>query len=117
MVSGDGYPSEVGVRLVQLEFADNRCVDYVLASVQQGVNVVDNMEGVGCMDLFADVLGPDANALAQAAHLVGVQSGPYGRKAWVFAELVVGEVLTSLVVEDSYRSHTEERLGEDAARR
>ena len=63
------------------EVADNRCVCYVLASIRRDVIVVDNMEGVGPIDSFTDALGNYTNALAQAAHIVGVRSGPYGHKS------------------------------------
>ena len=66
---------------MQFGVSDNGCVGYVLVSLRWDVIVVDNMEGVGPIDSFTDALGTYTNALAQAAHIVGVRSGPYGRKS------------------------------------
>ena len=102
---------------MRFEFTENGCVGYFLASFRRDVVVVDNMEGVGLINSFANALGTYTNSLAQAAHLVGVRSGPYGRKGWVLAELALREVLASLLIKDGHFTHDEERLGEDAARR
>ena len=66
---------------MQFEVADNGCVGYIFALVHRDIVVADNMEGVGPIDSFTDALGTYTNALAQAAHIVGVRSGPYGRKS------------------------------------
>ena len=94
---------------MQFEVADNGCVGYVFKMIFRYVVILDNTEGVVHINLFADALGTYANALAQAAHFFGVQSGPYGHKAWVFAELGVreGEVLASLLIEDRNCTHAE----------
>ena len=102
---------------MRFEVADNGCIGYVLASVRRGVVVVNNMEGVGTIDLVADALGPYTNALAQADHLAGVRSGLDVRKAWVLAELSVRDILASLLIEDRHFPHAEERLGKYAAHR
>ena len=102
---------------MRFDFADDESVNYVPASVRWDIVVVDNVEGVGPIDPFADALGSCTDALSQTAHLVGVQSGPDGHKAWVLAELAVREVITSLIIEDRHRPHAEERLGEDVAHR
>ena len=66
---------------MHIEVTNTGCVGYALASVRQDFVLVDNMEGVGPIDSFTDALGTYTNALAQAAHIVGVRSGPYGRKS------------------------------------
>ena len=102
---------------MRFDFADDESVNYVPASVRWDIVVVDNVEGVGPIDPFADALGSCTDALSQTAHLVGVQSGPDGHKAWVLVELAVREVLVTLVIEDRHPPHGEECLGEDTARR
>ena len=103
---------------MRFDFADNGGVGHVLASVLWDVFLVNDVEGVGPIDPFADALRPYYTyTLAQTANLVGVQSGPDGIKAWVLAELAVHEVLASLVIKDRHCPHGEECLGEDAARR
>ena len=113
----DGDLSVIGVRLVRLDFADNGCVGYVPASARRDVVVVDNVEGVDPIDPFTNTLGPYTDALARVAHLVGLQSGPDEREAWVFAELAVRDVLASLVIENRHCLLAEECLEEDALRR
>ena len=75
--------------------------------VRLDVVVVDDMEGVGPIDPFTNALGPYTNALAQAAHIVGVLIVPDGHKAWVLAELAVREVIASLLIEDRHLPHDE----------
>ena len=89
------------------EFVNNRFVGDVLASVCWDSVIVDDMEGVGPIDSFSNSLGTYTNALAEAAHLVGVRSGPDGRKTGVHAELVVLEVLASLFIEERYCPHAD----------
>ena len=99
---------------MRFEVIDNGCVGDVLASVCRDVIIVDCMEGVGPINSFANFLGPYTNALAQAAHLVVVRSGPDGRNAWVLVELAVHEVLKSLLIEDRHCPHAEKCLVKDA---
>ena len=92
---------------MRFEVVDNGCVGAVFASVCRDVIVLDDMEGVGPINPFVSALGPYTNALAQATHLVGVQSGLDGRKAWVLVELVVCEVISSLLIKERHCPHAE----------
>ena len=66
---------------MQFEVAYNGCVGDVLALVRRNVALVDEMEGVGPIDSFANALGNYTNDLAQVAHIVEVRSGLDVRKA------------------------------------
>ena len=101
---------------MRFKVADNGCVGDVLAPVRRDVVIVNDMECVVPIDPFAKALGPYTNSLAQAAHLVGLRSGPDGRKVWVIAELAVHEVISSLLIEDMNCPYAEEFLGKYAAR-
>ena len=92
---------------MQFEVAYNGCVGDVLALVRRNVALVDEMEGVGPIDLFSNALVPYTNALAQAAHLVVVRSGLDGHKAWVLLELSVRKVIDSLLIKDRHCPHAE----------
>ena len=74
---------------------------------------MDDMERVGTVHTFADTVETHASALAQAAHLIGVQGGPDGGEARVLAKLLIREVLTGFVIKGRYCPHGEKLLGED----
>jgi hypothetical protein len=88
-VATNGDPCMVRVVLVQTDFTYNHGMAYFLSLVQRDVVVVDAKEQVGtatCLELGGI---PWADALAEMAKLIGVQSIPFGFVPGIMSELAM----------------------------
>ena len=86
------------------DLADDRGVGDLLTSVGRYFIVVDNEEGIRPLDAFSCALRVISYSLAEAAHLIGVGSGPGGGVLGVFTELLILHQLASLFIE-YWKSH------------